>query len=84
MAWEFCHLPWDFGGLGLISICCQGMDLCAKWIIRVLNGNETYKILICHCICHGFPCGLATWKALGLGTLLTMKEPIKIRGVFFL
>lgn len=46
VAWDFCCLPKEFGGLGLLSTQKQGLTLCAKWIIRTITGDEAWKVLV--------------------------------------
>lgn len=40
VAWEYCCLPKEFGGLGLLSTQKKGLALCAKWIIHAITRDE--------------------------------------------
>ncbi|XP_059064547.1 uncharacterized protein LOC131856688 [Cryptomeria japonica] len=82
VAWDFCCLPRDSGGLGLLSTQRQGIALCVKWVIHSLMGDEAWKILLRHCIQSSFPINRPAWKGIGLQTLLVMKEPVQIVGTF--
>lgn len=68
--------------MGLFNYQFQGYALCAKWILRALEGHEAWKLLVWHCILQGLPLGKKSWKGLNLQTLLTAPINIKISGSF--
>lgn len=47
-SWLHCIQLRNKGGLGLIDPKIQGICLSTKWIIRLMNGDEPWKILVCH------------------------------------
>lgn len=51
------YLPQIAGGMGLFDYNFQGVALCAKWILRALEGNEVWKILVQYYISQGLPHG---------------------------
>lgn len=57
VAWEICYLPHSAGGMGLFNYQFQGYALCAKWILRALEGQEAWKLLVQHCILQGLLLG---------------------------
>ena len=82
VAWDYCCLPKESGGLGLLSTQKQGLALCAKWIIHAISRDEAWKILVFHCISSGFPVNKPMWKGIGFQTLRIMREPVVIQGSF--
>lgn len=80
--WDVYCLLQSVGGMGIFYCWNHEFALCAKWIIRALEGIEAWKILIRHCISTGLPFGRKSWKDLNLQTLLTAQVPIKITGSF--
>lgn len=82
VAWDVCCLPRAVEGMGMFNSHFQGFALHAKWILRALQGEEAWKILICHCLSTGLPLGKKVCKGLNLQTILTTLVPIKISGSF--
>ncbi|KAH9294882.1 hypothetical protein KI387_038470 [Taxus chinensis] len=82
VAWDVCCTPKNTGGLGLINIQLQGVALTTKWIIRSLEGEESWKILLRHCISQGSPLNRKAWQGLNYYSLLLCPVPIKIGGSF--
>lgn len=60
----------------------QGIALCAKWVIRALEGDEAWKILVRHCISTGTPLGKRVWKGMNFHTILIAPVQFKISGSF--
>lgn len=52
----------------------------AKWIFRVLEGHEPYKILIRNNIERGVPKHAKSWKYLPLSDLIVGIFPILVQG----
>jgi len=46
VSWNVYYLPHLVEGVGIFDNQNQGFALCAKWIIRTLEGDEARKILI--------------------------------------
>lgn len=44
--WKWYGLSKDLGGLGIKDLRQQGIALEIKWIVKTLEGNEPWKILI--------------------------------------
>ena len=44
--WEWCCIPKKLGGLGMRDVKKQGISLAAKWVLKSLEGDEAWKILI--------------------------------------
>ena len=44
--WEWCCTPRKQGGLGTKDLKKQGRALISKWLIKAIEGNEPWKVLI--------------------------------------
>ena len=43
VGWDICFLPKEVGGMGMLDYKRQGISLCAKWVIRTIKGNESWR-----------------------------------------
>lgn len=82
MAWKTYYLPRESGGMGIFDCKCQGIDLCAKWIVIALRGLEAWKFLIRNAVSMGFPLNQKTYKGLDFPSLIMILVFIKILGFF--
>ncbi|XP_059078008.1 uncharacterized protein LOC131876588 [Cryptomeria japonica] len=68
--WEWCTMNKLFGGMGLKDLKLQGIALASKWILKAMEGNEPWKVLIRNNIICSVPKKAKKWKDLPILDIL--------------
>lgn len=68
--WEWCTMHKLYGGMGLKDLKLQGIALASKWILKAMDGDEPWKILLRNNITSSVPKKARKWKNLPMLDLL--------------